>query len=173
MAAEKGNKHAEGYGRPPIYEENEENIEIVSNLVYDYFEWIKGDFEERERIIFVKNNESGEVEERKEMYQHCLRNPEPPTVTGLTIHLGFSHKSTLYDYSEKLSFSDSIKRGLTMIEKYHEIKTSFGDKCTGNIFVLKNFGWKDKTEVEQTITNTTPLSEQELKQYTEGLEDEY
>ncbi len=73
----------------------------------------------------------------------------PPTVTGLALHIGFSSKSTLYQYSKKERFSYPIKKGLTRIEMYHEEKVAYGDKCTGNIFVLKNFGWKDK----QTLSN--------------------
>lgn len=70
----------------------------------------------------------------------------PPTVTGLTLHLGFAHKDSLYEYAKKDVFTDSIRRGLTLIEQYHEIKASQGDKCTGNIFILKNFGWKDTVD---------------------------
>lgn len=72
----------------------------------------------------------------------------PPTVTGLTLHLGFAHKQTLYDYAEKPEFTDSIKKAITKIEQYHEERVAGGDKCVGNIFVLKNFGWKDKSEVD-------------------------
>jgi len=75
---------------------------------------------------------------------------EPPTVTGLTLFLGFDCKQTLYNYAKKQVFLDPIKRALTKIEQYHEIATSMGDKCTGNIFILKNFGWKDTTSMEHS-----------------------
>lgn len=75
-----------------------------------------------------------------------MRKPEPPTVTGLALHLGFNSKDTLYQYSKKEEFSDSIKKGLSMVEKHHELQIAYGDKCTGNIFALKNMGWKDKVE---------------------------
>lgn len=81
---------------------------------------------------------------------------EPPTVTGLTLFLGFESKSTLYEYAKKLEFSHPIKRALLKIEQFHEIATSMGDKCTGNIFILKNFGWKDTVNTEHSgeIKNT-------------------
>lgn len=81
---------------------------------------------------------------------------EPPTVTGLTLFLGFDCKQTLYNYAKKIEFLDPIKRALTKIEQYHEIATSMGDKCTGNIFILKNFGWKDTINTEHSgeIKNT-------------------
>jgi len=65
-------------GRPPIYEPTEENFEIVKNLCDTYFEYIKGDY----------STEEVEYEERKfKDVTICNRNPEPPTVTGLTLHL--------------------------------------------------------------------------------------
>jgi len=56
---------------------------------------------------------------------------------------------------------------LTRIEQYHEIATSMGDKCTGNIFILKNFGWKDTSAVEhsgeiKTITQTVKWGDNEI-----------
>lgn len=81
---------------------------------------------------------------------------EPPTVTGLTLFLGFDTKTTLYEYAKKVEFMNPIKRALTKIEQYHEIATSMGDKCTGNIFILKNFGWKDTIDTNHSgeIKNT-------------------
>lgn len=144
MAAPKGNKFAEGYGRPPIHE----NVESVDKLILDYFEWIGG--EEGEKDVIFKN-ENGELEKGKEKY--WIRKPEPPTVTGLALHLGFADKSTLYDYKEKESFSHSIKRAISRIEKHHEIAIANGDKCTGNIFALKNFGWVDRRETDLNVKN--------------------
>lgn len=144
-----GNKYAEGNkgGRPPIY--TSEDVEKVDGLIDDYFEYIKGESEEREIEKVVKDNE-GNPKTITETITFWIRQPEPPTVTGLTLFIGFADKSTLYDYAKKEEFSHSIKRGLLKIEQYHEIKTSYGDKCTGNIFVLKNFGWKDKSEIDHT-----------------------
>jgi DNA-packaging protein gp3 len=145
MAAPIGNKNAEGNegGRPPIYDsENKKDIKAVVDLCEEYFEYIKGEYKE------------DEVEIEPEVFgikKEWIRKPEPPTVTGLTLFLGFESKSTLYDYSKKIEFSNPIKRALTKIEQHHEIQASFGDKCTGNIFILKNFGWVDKQEVDQTI----------------------
>lgn len=155
MAAPKGNKNAEGNegGRPPIHTDPEK----VGFLVHDYFQWIEGEEGERK----VKAPTENGVEEITERY--WIRHPEPPTVTGLALHLGFSSKNTLYEYAEKIEFSDSIKKGLSRIEKYHEIATSRGDKCTGNIFILKNFGWKDR--IEQEITGKQEIVWHEERTY--------
>jgi hypothetical protein len=159
MAAPKGNKNGIGHGRPPIYEQTPENVEIVSNLVDDYFEYIKGEYEENDGEETIKDPQTGLEETRKYKYQHWIRKSEPPTVTGLTLHLGFADKSTLYDYSKKDCFSHSIKRGLVRIEQHHEFKIADGDRCTGNIFALKNFGWVDR--IHQDISfQEQPLLEQ-------------
>ncbi len=151
MPAPKGNKNAVGNtgGRPPIHTDPKK----VDELVNDYFQWIDGEYE-----LVKKTVDGKEIEVKK-----YSRYPEPPTVTGLTLHLGFAHKDSLYKYAKKVEFYDSIKRGLTQIEKYHEILTSKGDKCTGNIFILKNFGWKDKTE--QEITGNQTIIWREEKTY--------
>lgn len=140
MAAPKGNKYAEGNngGRPPIHTDPKQ----VETLIKDYFEWIEGE----KQIIVTGYDDNGE--EIKE--ERWVRKPEPPTVSGLSLHIGFADKSSLYDYKEKDEFSHSIKRAISRIEKYHEIAIAYGDKCTGNIFALKNFGWKDSQHIDHT-----------------------
>jgi hypothetical protein len=70
---------------------------------------------------------------------------DKPTVTGLALHLGFADKTTLYEYRDRLEYSYSIKKALTMIENYHELGLT-ENNVTGRIFALKNMGWKDKVE---------------------------
>ena len=31
---------------------------------------------------------------------------------------------------------------------FHETATAYGDKCVGNIFILKNFNWKDTQAID-------------------------
>jgi hypothetical protein len=149
MAAPIGNNFAEGNdgGRPPIHTDPKQ----VVSLIEDYYEWIEGEWHEDEITV---NTEDGEKKQKVKVWD---RRPEPPTVTGLALHLGFADKSSLYDYKKKDEFSHPIKRAISRIEKYHEIAIAHGDKCTGNIFALKNFGWKDKSEVDHNIKSEQPL----------------
>lgn len=103
-------------GRPPIHTDPAE----VERLCNEYFESLKG--------------------------QKFNGNPMPPTVTGLALHLGFCEKKSLYDYCEKPEFLHPIKTALSRVEQWHELKIADGEKCTGNIFALKNMGWADKVE---------------------------
>lgn len=76
---------------------------------------------------------------------------KPPTVNGLSLYLGFSDKSTLYDYRDHEKFSHPIKKSLTRIEQSHEEGLSSG-KAAGHIFALKNSGWTDKQEISHHVT---------------------
>jgi hypothetical protein len=84
-----------------------------------------------------------------EKWLKSIEDGEKPTITGLTLALGFCHKSSVYDYEKKDEFSYPIKKALLIVENGYE-KALHSNNSTGSIFALKNFGWKDKTEVEQS-----------------------
>jgi len=79
----------------------------------------------------------------------CEISKSNPTWTGLAIHLGFESRQSLQDYKEKPEFSYSIKKALARIEENYE-QGLFSRNPAGPIFALKNFGWKDKQEIDQT-----------------------
>jgi hypothetical protein len=69
------------------------------------------------------------------------------TVSGLAYELGFESRQSMYDYKENAEFSYTIKRALLFVEMCYELRAN-GTNVAGPIFVLKNMGWKDKTETE-------------------------
>lgn len=73
---------------------------------------------------------------------------EVPTITGLCIYLGFESRQSFYDYEEKEEFAYTIKRARLFIENEYEELLQTGN-TTGAIFALKNFGWRDKQEIDQ------------------------
>jgi hypothetical protein len=73
----------------------------------------------------------------------------PNTITGLAYYLGFADRQSLNDYQEKPEYSFIIKRARSRVEMAYEAKLS-GQNVTGAIFALKNMGWKDKQEIEQS-----------------------
>lgn len=91
------------------------------------------------------------------------------TITGLAIALG-TYRSVLCDYEEKDKFSNTIKNAKQMVENSYEIDLK---KCgrSGTIFALKNFGWTDKSEVEQSgsVTQIVVARQEDKK----ALEDDY
>lgn len=82
----------------------------------------------------------------KDYFEWCNNERENPTITGLTLFLGFSDKKSLRDYAEKKEFSPLIKKARTMVEHRYE-KELLGHYYGGAIFALKNMGWTDKREI--------------------------
>lgn len=79
------------------------------------------------------------------------------SITGLCLALGFSSRQSFYDYEKNEKFSYTIKKARMLIENEYEFQLQKGN-TTGAIFALKNFGWKDKTEVDSNIT-VNPIAE--------------
>lgn len=72
-----------------------------------------------------------------------------PTVTGLGLVLDLTREG-LINYEAKDEFADTVKRAKQRVEAFTNQRL-FLNNPTGSIFNLKNnFGWKDKTEVEQS-----------------------
>ena len=84
-----------------------------------------------------------------ELWEQSILEGEKPTVTGLTLALGFADKSTLYDYAKKEEFTHPIKTALLIVENGYE-KALRDNNATGSIFALKNMGWKDSTAIDHT-----------------------
>jgi hypothetical protein len=131
-------------GRPLKFK----TVEELDNKINDYFTNCPD-----KRPVKMRDSEGSEYMEFIPCY----------TITGLALHLGFCDKKSLYDYQDRPEFLHSIKQARTKIELAYEMILHTG-QCTGAIFALKNFGWKDKHEVEQTNLNTDATIE-ELKNY--------
>lgn len=138
MPAPAGNQFAIGNngGRPRHYQTAEEYIATGK----EYFTWIKGE----------KGTEIGADGKMKEWD----REPEPATITGLVLYMGFESRSSFADYAKHEEFSYAVKALRTWIEHEYEKKLS-GNNVAGIIFALKNLGWADNTQI--TGANGTPL----------------
>jgi hypothetical protein len=95
-----------------------------------------------------------EFDSKVEQYQdYCEVSGEPVTWTGLALFMGFAARACIDEYANYDGFSYSVKRAKTFVEWHYEMRLC-GDKPTGAIFALKNFGWQDKSEVIQDIVVT-------------------
>ena len=72
-----------------------------------------------------------------------------PTITGLVLHCGFCDRHSFYDLEKIPEFTHTIKRARAFIERHYEELLQAGNTI-GAIFALKNFGWKDRSEMEVT-----------------------
>ncbi len=92
-----------------------------------------------------------------EYFATCDEKGKPYIITGLAYHLDTTRR-TLLDYEDRDEFSHTIKRAKTKIEAYTEEQLYTPKIANGVAFNLKNnFGWRDKTEVEQNITQDKPF----------------
>lgn len=90
------------------------------------------------------------LQEAAELYiAECEEKSIRPTITKLCYRLGFDSRQSFYDYEKREQFSYIIKRLRLFIESGYEEALS-QNSPTGAIFALKNMGWKDKQEVENS-----------------------
>jgi len=97
-----------------------------------------------------------EMEKKIEEYFLVCDDPDASkktlyTITGLALHLGFESRQSLYDYEKKLGFSYPIKKAKLKIENQVECESRTRSNPSGQIFSLKNFGWKDTQEVDSNV----------------------
>ena len=59
-------------------------------------------------------------------------------------------RHTLYNYKEREEFFHIIKKATEKVEARYEKRLIYENNPTGVIFALKNMGWRDKSEIEQT-----------------------
>lgn len=89
------------------------------------------------------------------------------TLTGLALFLGFDSRQSIYDYQKKGEFSYIINKALLMVECQYE-ENLHGNNVAGSIFVLKNMGWKDKSEVESNNTHNINW----VEKWPDGIDDQ-
>jgi hypothetical protein len=98
----------------------------------------------------------------QDYFDWCLNTGIKSTVTGLALYLGFCSRSTFDDYEKRTEeFSYVIRRSKLAVENSYELSGTPFD-----IFALKNMGWKDKTEIENS--GNMSLTWNETKNYPGG-----
>ena len=100
---------------------------------------------------------NGKIEE---YFAECVRTGEPLTVTGLALALDTT-RDVLMDYEGKDGFSNTIKKAKLRIENAYE-KRLIARGNGGDIFALKQFGWKDRMEQAVELSGNMSL-ERKLK----------
>lgn len=122
-------------GRPAQFN----TIEELEKSIDDYFNCFTLD----ENIVILRNKTWDEI------WWDFKR---IPSITWLTLHLGFKNRQSLIDYDWRPEFSDAIKKAKLFVENFNEERLLQGKwYWPGIMFNLKNnFNWKDKTETEIT-----------------------
>lgn len=139
-------------GRPPKYT----TVEELESKIEEYFDSCVP--------VYAKNDDGSLVLTTKG--EPVLLDHNPPTITGLALHLGFTTRLSLINYQSKPQFMNTVSRAKARVELYAE-KQLYNPaiKPNGPIFALKNFGWRDSQELQHTHNNTPTLN---LKLMTDG-----
>lgn len=124
-------------GRPALYTDPKE----LEDKVVEYFEYIKGEKEWK-----TGSDEEGNPKD-EEVWS---RYPEPGTITGLCLFLGFESRQSFHDYSKREQFSYAIKRARLRIENEYEKSGLYAKSPAFHIFALKNLGWVDSQAIDHT-----------------------
>ncbi|HPQ09886.1 MAG TPA: terminase small subunit [Bacillota bacterium] len=88
------------------------------------------------------------------------------TVTGLALALDTTRELFL-DYKDKPQFSDSISKAYLKVHNSYEIGLRKRGNA-GDIFALKNFGWKDKNENEVYGKDGGPIDQSIKVEFVNG-----
>lgn len=104
----------------------------------------------------LKINSAKELEKLVDEY-FSQTNENKITITGLCLHLGLT-KETFYEYARREEYKHILNRARLMVENSYEMSLRENGR-TGDIFALKNFGWRDKVEYEDTNTKNGVMTE--------------
>lgn len=127
-----------------------ESRDQLNQLIDNYFIYIKGEkapAATRTKKTALKTAAATPAATAKKTT--CLREPEPPTITGLALFVGFNSMQIFEDYEKKGKFGAALKRGRLRIEAVYE-KKLHQQSPTGAIFALRNMGWQDKGDSRAT-----------------------
>lgn len=79
----------------------------------------------------------------------CKENNRPLSIPGLCLALGFTGKTTFYQYGERDEFKASVERAKSLIEQQYVENVTVGKADRGNIFLLKAvYKYEDRNVVE-------------------------
>lgn len=141
-------------GKPIIMRNNKYILfQRADNLrlrVADYFNYIKGIY--HTELLPFKPTAKGPPEMREQKVWD--REPQPPTLSGLALFLGFESLQAFIDYEQNGHYAHILRRARLQIEAEYEKQLST-QPATGAIFALKSLGWMEKqAEKDHAFANS-------------------
>lgn len=97
-----------------------------------------------------------------EYFMECVQFEEKPTITGLTLFVGFCSRSSWDDYEKRDGFSYIVKRAKLTVENSYEMSGK-----TFDMFALKNMGWKDTVHNDHTTNGDAMTPQIVFKKFNE------
>ncbi len=133
-------KHAGG--RPPKYTDPE----VLKQKVDEYFDQCIPEYlKDAEGIIKTTDK-----------HQPIVINLNSPSSVGLALYLGYMNRQSLYDNEKNDKFSCIIKEARSKVEQWVYQHTIDGTVPPAvGIFILKQFGYTDRQQID--INKTNPI----------------
>ena len=104
-----------------------------------------------------------ELEDKIKDYQDKIeKSGETPTIAGCAYHLGMD-RTTFYAYETRDTFATTIKKTRDWVISKMEQHATHAKASGGVIFLLKNYGYTDRQDINQTITVEELSDEQRVK----------
>ena len=135
-------KHAGG--RPPLYSDEKE----LENKIDEYFEACQPEYAKDDEGMIITTSKGA-----------ILLNLNAPSLSGLALFLGYADRRSIYDNEQNEKFSHIIKRARTRVEEWvyqHSLDGSVPPAV--GIFILKQFGYTDKQEIDLNQTKDPDMS---------------
>jgi len=91
------------------------------------------------------------MEERLEAYLiDCQENDEPLNIPEMALFLGFTSRSSLYEYAQRPGFTDAVKSACLRVEAQLVRDGMSARNPAAHIFILKNMGYSDHQTRQDT-----------------------
>jgi hypothetical protein len=117
----------------------------VERLIDKYFVRIQGKYHLEQKPIKNSKDNAETIEQKV-----WDREPEPATLSGLALALGFNSRQEFNNYIQNGRFAPALKQGILRVEACYE--AYLHQNTTGAMFALKNMGWNEKCEPSPTNT---------------------
>jgi hypothetical protein len=124
----------------------------LANKTGAYFRYIDGEWD-----LETKSGKEQKI---------YTREPEPATITGLALFIGFNSRQELDEYEQNGEFGYLISRSRLQVEALYE-KKLHQQSPSGAVFALKSLGWKEKSE--DHLINETRIAGLKIEIVESGL----
>lgn len=123
----------------------------LNRRIDSYFLYIEGEYHTEKKP--PKNAKDDNVLEDVIVYD---RQPEPPTITGLALFIGFNSRQEFEEHEKTPKFAALLRRARLKIEAEYEKKLHL-TSAAGAIFALKSLGWNDDKETVNPVLKTLEI----------------
>lgn len=128
----------------------------AGRLIERYFTHIQGKYHIEQKTIKTGKDHAENIEQKV-----WDRPPEPATISGLALALGFNSRQQFENYLNNGPLADVVKRALLRVEAGYE--ANLHQNTTGAMFALKSMGWNEKPEPSSAGADTDNILKVEIK----------